>query len=445
MRIWDEQKMADLVAEEARLESALADASSRMNGMYNSDAVWDDNRHSEYAKESIRHQQVTRELSDTREKISSLDEFRPVRANPAGERSPLDRFLIRGADGLTSEEQAEYLGETEHGDIPGGGGMSFTIRAATAGDAATGQELVPETVRPSVLDALSYYGGISRMAQQFRTSTGNEFRVPQHDESTVVGEVLSAQNSSVTAEDLANFGVVTFTSKTMSSKPIVITREMLQDSIIDIGSFAERRAVRRMGRGWDKEFTTGSTSKSLVGVVTASKLGATAAAVAALTYDEIHDLPYSIDRAYREGSESGEGGLMAESGGRVGWLISDSLEQLVTKLKDGDNRPIWVPSMREGAPNMLHGYPYEVSGSMDAVATGKIPILFGNFAYFGIRTVAAIEIFRFQDSRTMQKNTIEILGFSRRDSRAMGAIRSATSSPAGNRGKCDAIANITMK
>ena len=66
---------------------------------------------------------------------------------------------------------------------------------------------------------------------------------------------------------------------------------------------------------------------------------------------------------------------------------------------------------------------------MADVTSGNVPMLFGNFSYYGIRTVRAFELFRFMDSRTMQKNTVECLAFARRDARFMGptaAIRKLT-------------------
>ena len=55
-----------------------------------------------------------------------------------------------------------------------------------------------------------------------------------------------------------------------------------------------------------------------------------------------------------------------------------------------------------------------VNGHTDDVAAGNIPMLCGNFSYYGIRTVRRVEIFRFMDSRTLQNNAIECLAFSRR-------------------------------
>ena len=445
MRIWNEQRMADLVAEQARLSGLMTDVSQRLNGLRESDSEWDDARSEVYNRDQMFHAQVTRELSLANTDIAALENFRPS-AVAAVEDDPFTRFLRQGENGLAQDERESLLGEVVDGSIPGGGGLTFIIRPEdqTASDATSGQELVPETISPNVVDRLAYFGGIAKMAQQFITSTGNEFRVPQHDESSVKGEIIAAQATAATAGELADFGVITFGARTASSKAITITREMLQDSIIDVASFASRRAVRRMGRAWDEEFTTGATPR---GAVNVAFPGVTTAATTAVTYDEFVNLVYSINRAYREDGEEGEGGISAESGGRLGFLMSDSMEQLIRKLKDSDGRPLWWPqAMSSGLsgplPSTFMNYPYEVSGSMDAVAAAKVPMMFGNFSYFGIRTVAAVEIFRFQDSRTMQKNTIEILGFSRRDSRAMGAVL-----PAGNTnaGKCEAFAKLTTK
>ena len=178
-----------------------------------------------------------------------------------------------------------------------------------------------------------------------------------------------------------------------------------------------------------------------MGVATAATAGITTATTLVVTYDEFVSLLYKVNRAYREGGEEGEGGISAEMGGRIGFLMSDEMELLIRKLKDTAGRPLWWPQAASSGlsgplPSTFMNYPYEVSGAMDAIASTKVPMLFGNFSYFGIRTVAAVEIFRFQDSRTMQDNAIEILGFSRRDARAMGAIVA---------GKCEAIVKLTIK
>ena len=274
------------------------------------------------------------------------------------------------------------------------------------------------------------------MAQQFVTGTGGDFKIMNESAAAQEGEILGSQDTATADLDIANITVQTFGAHTVSSKSILLTREMIQDAQIDIAGYSERQALRRMGRIWNKAFTTTQTGTGFpVGVVSSAKVGLETAMTTEFTWPEVTELVYKIDRAYREDGEGGEGGFNSEMGGMTGYMVSDDAERELRQLADGDDRPLWVPSTREGLPNALNGYPYVVNGHMDAVATGNVPVLFGNFSYYGIRTVGAVEIFRFMDSRTMQKNTIEILAFSRRDARPMGAITST---------KCEAYAKLTM-
>ena len=308
--------------------------------------------------------------------------------------APLARWLRKGENGLEASEHELYLSEISDAGIPGGGGQTFVVRGATSSDDASGQQAVQEEIPPKIIDKLAHYGGVSRMAQQFMTGTGGEYRIMQEAAAAQEGEIFADQDTAVTAQDLPNIGVQTFGAKTASSKPIVLTREMLQDAQIDIAGYAERQALRRMGRIWNKAFTTTQTGTGLpVGVVDSALAGITTALNTAFTWVEITNLVYAINRAYREMGEEGEGGFNAEMGGMIGYMISDGAEKQLRVLLDSDNRPLWVPSTREGAPNALNGYPYVVNGHMAAPASATTPVLFGNFSYYGIRTVAAVEVF----------------------------------------------------
>ena len=81
---------------------------------------------------------------------------------------------------------------------------------------------------------------------------------------------------------------------------------------------------------------------------------------------------------------------------------------------------LWLPSVRDGAPNTIFGWPYEVDNAIE-VGAGNFVAYFGNFSYYGLRTVGSIDMFRLVDSRTLQSNQMEVLAFSRRDGRPMGA------------------------
>ena len=435
MPVFNPEKLAELVAEESRLTHELQELSMSLKDQHESDAEWDEKRLNWYSADQARHAQLTRERDSVRAERQRYELQEPAAARRSA-RSALDRWLRDGNAGLEADERENMLSEIRNSALPGGGGETFVISAASASDAASGEEALQETVLPRVIDRLAHYGGVSQMAQQFVSAMGNDYRIPQMDAATQEGEFLDAQNTATADEDLPDIGIQVFGAKTISSKSILITRELLQDSVFDVQSYAERQAVRRIGRVANKFFTTTQTGTGMpVGVVSSAKDGITAAAADKVTWVELTELIYAINRAYREGGEMGEGGFSPEMGGRIGYMISDDAEKAVRVLVDSEGRPLWVPSTREGAPSMLNGHPYAVNVHMDSVATGDVPILFGNFSYYGIRTVAAIEIFRFMDSRTMQRNTVECLAFARRDARPMGALVSDA---------CEAYAKLTM-
>jgi len=444
---FDAQRMAELTAQESKKREEVEEMRLKLNDSYeeSQNGNWDSQKGELYIVNQQRYSQLQNELRMIREDKASYELLEPEGAK-IGCNSPLGRFLADGPEGLEEDERKSFLASKEDQNAMPimGPGSAFVIKNATRSDDDTGQEAVQEEIPPRVIDRLAFYGGVSRMAQQYMTGTGGDYRLMQMDESTTEGAILDDQNSDLGGDDLAKIGVVTFGAKTATSKRIVITREMLQDSVFDIQTYAERQALRRMGRSWNRAFTLGNGNNGTpLGVVTIAKEGIETKVNNAFTWEETTDLIYAIDRAYREEldmGENGEGGFNPEMGGVVGYMISDSMENALRRTKDTDGRPLWVPSIREGLPDRYNGWPYVVNGHMAEFAAGTIPMLFGNFSYYGIRTVRQVEIFRFLDSRTMVNNAVECVALSRRDGRAMGALTGNNNTP-----PCEAIAKLTVK
>ena len=431
---FDPERLADLVTEESRLTGEAQAVAEAMNDA-NATDQWDEGKLNAFSALNIRHAQLVRERDSVRAQRSSYEVLQP--ATREAQDDPIARWIRGGTDALSAEEQQQF-GEDEQwqSEQIAGRGDSLIVRAprspraATASDAASGQEAVQEEIPPRVIDTLAYYGGVARMVQHIMTGTGGDYRFMQMDADTQKGQILGAQEAPVAAENLPPINVVTFGSKTFTSNSIILTREMIQDSVFDIAAYVERQALRRIGRMSNEAFTVTQSGAGMPeGIVTAAMAGITAGSATAIAWAETVNLVYAVNRAYREMGEGGEGAFMPEGGGMIGYMISDDCEKVLRGLVDGDMRPLWLPSVREGTPDRYNGYPVVVNGHMQAVATGNVPMLFGNFSYYAIRTVRAFELFRFFDSRTAQKNTVEFLAFMRRDGRYCGpkeAIRKLT-------------------
>lgn len=61
------------------------------------------------------------------------------------------------------------------------------------------------------------------------------------------------------------------------------------------------------------------------------------------------------------------------------WLMNSNTLSLVMRFKDGQGNLIWQPSLREGVPSTLCGYPVYECEDMPDVGAGAVPVAFGNF------------------------------------------------------------------
>lgn len=442
---FDPARLAELVTAEAALTRQVEETAVRLNDLHSSDEAWTDQRLTEYSVLQQRHAQLLRERDSVRAERQAYELREPERSQRMADH-PLTRFLRSGRRGLAAEELERMA--VPDGDVVAGM-PTDTVRihlAPTRSDEASGTgsgggSAVEEDLYTRVIDSLAYYGAAARMCWNFMTSTGGQYRFVQLDEASTEGMIEGDQGNQAIEDALAAMSVTTFSAHTSNSKFIDLTREFIQDAVFDVTSYVMRQIIRRIGRIWNRAYTLGNAA-GIVGIVPSATSGAPniAAARDAVTYPEIVDLQYRINRAYREMDEGGEGGFLSERSGRTGYMMSDGMEKIMRKMVDSDNRPLWVPSVREGEPALVAGYPYEVNAHMadpDANTASTKPLLFGNFSYYGVRTVAAIDVSMFWDSTTALTNSVRFLGHARRDGRPVGVT-------AGDPPICEAWAALTM-
>lgn len=268
---------------------------------------------------------------------------------------------------------------------------------------AVGAYTVPnEAMRPLEV-ALLQYGGMRQVSTVIRTDSGASLPLPTSNDSTNKGAILT-ENIAASEVDVT-FGQLTLDAYKYSSKYLLISVELLQDSAINVAEWIGTALGIRIGRITNDHFTTGTGSSQPNGIVTAATAGKTAAAVAAVTYDEMVDLVHSVDPAYRD-----NGKFMFHDGGLK------MLKKIKVLQYSGDTTgiPLWSPGLSPGQPNTILGYPYIVNQSMTTPATGVKSILFGDFSKYIIRDVRDITLLRL-DERFAEFHQVAYLAFSRQD------------------------------
>jgi len=148
-----------------------------------------------------------------------------------------------------------------------------------------------------------------------------------------------------------------------------VSEELLQDSGINLEDEIARIFGLTFGLLEEDAFINGNGVKKPTGILTTATSGKTAAAVDAITYDEVVDLIYSVREVYRKGSV---------------FLLNSTTAAMLRKLKSTDGVPLWQPSVQAGQPDMLLGYSVRTAETVPSAAAGTTPIAFGNVSNYRI-------------------------------------------------------------
>jgi HK97 family phage major capsid protein len=206
---------------------------------------------------------------------------------------------------------------------------------------------------------------------------------PTNNDSAVVCQQLAINTSVITlTQTELTFGQFALDAYKFTSGSIICPTELLQDSIIDMEAFVIKQLTTRMWRGLNAQWTTGTGSTAINGVVTA----ATYAAIPStdnttVSRNNIVDLQHSVNSIYRPGAK---------------YMMNDATLLAIKKLAFGtsDDRPLWQSGMAFNAPDTLEGFPYIINPDVASMEAGAKPLLFGDFSNYYIREIAEWRILR---------------------------------------------------
>ncbi len=271
---------------------------------------------------------------------------------------------------------------------------------------STESELIPTTLQNELSRTLLAFGGFRQLARILVTATGNNLDWATWNDTGNIGELLAEATTFGSSVD-PDIGQVTFTAYKYSSKPVLVSAELLMDSAFDLASEIGADLGERIGRASAVDFAVGDGSSKPQGVATAtgSSLGVTTASATVLTADELVQLQTSLDPAYR-GDPS------------IAWAMNSATVGEIRLLKTNYLQYIWQPGLQAGTPDSLLGAPVGVVQEMDDTATGLIPVLYGAFNKFVIRDAGPFRFFRLEEL-FRQTDQTGFVAFSRHDSETL--------------------------
>ena len=226
--------------------------------------------------------------------------------------------------------------------------------------------LVPDEFEKKLISALEEENVFRPLATKIQTSSGDR-KIPvitQKGEATWMEE-----EEAYTLSDDA-FGQIALSAYKVGTA-IKISEELLNDSVFDLPSYIAKEFARRIGTKEEEAFLIGDGKGKPTGIFAATggaENGATATG-AAITFDDVIELFYSIKSPYRK---------------KAVWVLNEQTVKALRKIKDNTGNFIWQPSVSAGLPDTILNRPYVTSVYAPTIAAGAKAIAFGDYSYYWV-------------------------------------------------------------
>ena len=269
-----------------------------------------------------------------------------------------EQFSVPEKAGRASNAYKEDFGRHLRGKMP----LHNVLSESTDAD---GGYLVPEEFEQQIISGLDEANVIRSIAKVI--TTHHDRKIPISVGHSVAA--WTAENAAFT-ESNPTFGMKQIDAFKLTDL-IRVSVELLQDSEFDLESYIANEFSRAFGIAEEQAFCVGTGTNQPTGIFTANggTVGVTAAAVNAVTVDEVISLVYALKSPYRKNAK---------------FLMNDATVSLLRKLKDNNGAYLWQPSVQAGQPDKLLGYDLYTSPYAPAVAAGAFAIAFGDFRNYWI-------------------------------------------------------------
>ena len=268
----------------------------------------------------------------------------------------------------------------------------------TTSDSAGGYT-IPEGWTGELDWAKQFIGEVESVSRVFSTATGNILPIPKVND-TATDAALQTEGSATTVADMT-FGNTDLSAYTYSTL-VKVSKQLLQDEEVNLIGYLTELLGQRIARATNAALTTGDGSSKPNGIITAATVGKTAAAVDAITHEELIDLYYSVDPAYRMGNS-------------CYYMMNDAVHSAVRKLGLTAAENFNPISFSEDGTMFILGKEVKINQDMaSAITTGQKTILFGDFSGYAVRVAGGINVLR-MDERYADELNVGFIAYKRVD------------------------------
>lgn len=284
---------------------------------------------------------------------------------------------------------------------------NIALRAYLRGDrfeqrdltvAADGGVMIPVAAVPPIVAQRSA-GSLYDIVGKMRTTTGEDVRFPLWDDT---GNGLVLDSTAIgTGTDPSVTGVTIKTDGLRTGDPLLLDNKLIQDVSYDLVTYVTQALQERYQRGVSQAMNAGNAS-NFVGLTGNIPTPVTSEAVGEIGYDDFVALLAALDPAYMSNA------VFAFSNATLG---------LVLKIKDSQGRPIFLPYLdgaQSGFAGQILGVPVKIDQYAPTVATGNVPVRFGDFQKgYQLREVLPGLVIKQSTQRWIELNRTGVIAFAR--------------------------------
>jgi HK97 family phage major capsid protein len=262
---------------------------------------------------------------------------------------------------------------------------SLELRAMLRGETRTysAMNLTSEgtaTIAPQFADKLvqaskaagPFYCGSPVLSNIEKNQTG-AMKLPVVDDTSASGYVLT-ENANVQEQEVTGFQSSSIGTKTFSSG-IVLASVALVEDVSGWENYSTLLASivgKRLSRIQNATFLP-----QLMTALAANSSASVAAGGASLAENDIIDVVTAVDASYKQSAS-------------CAFVMNGSTQKALGLLKDVQSRRIFRKVL-DATPS-IYGYPVLICPSVDSVASGKAPVLFGDLRYVYTRSIPSYEL-----------------------------------------------------
>lgn len=283
--------------------------------------------------------------------------------------------------------------------------------------ATAGLEYVPEGFVAQLERALLAGGQMRQAGTVFRTAGGGDLPWPTMDDSSNEAEVVAEGVDNTTADPTT--GAITFYARKYSTRQIIVSSELLQDSEFDLATELGRMMGDRFARGMNNGYTVGNPGASPAepnGIMndTVEGVSLSIGGGDVLDGDAVINLMHSVDPSYRRPG--------------FGFMCHDTYIAELRLIRDesggaGTGQYLWQPGLQAGQPDRLLGWPLYYNQHMtdnSSPGAGQLIMIGGDLSLYRIRDVGTVRVLR-SEHRYVENDQVVFIGWMRTDGSLLDA------------------------